>query len=80
MEPEVATFCDQAWLPVEILGHQPSHKAFHLQFVLTSRWAGVKVVQNLWEWPVHDWSNLRPILWEVAYACHCLEGQESAAG
>ena len=33
-EPEPAISCNQARLPVEGLGHQPSHKAFDLQFVL----------------------------------------------
>ena len=34
LDPEPVTFCNQARLQVEGLGHQPSHKTFDLQFVL----------------------------------------------
>ena len=44
-EPEVATFCNYERLPVEELRNQASQKPFNLQFVLTPRCAGIKVVQ-----------------------------------
>lgn len=47
MESELAIFCDQARLPLEGLGHKPSHKTFDLQFVLPTKCAVVKVAQNL---------------------------------
>jgi hypothetical protein len=34
-EPEIVTSCSQARLPMEEFGHQPSHKTFDPQFVLT---------------------------------------------
>lgn len=40
MEPEPAVFYNQARLPKEGLGHQPSHKTFNLQFVLPIRYRG----------------------------------------
>lgn len=33
-EPELSIFCYQTRLPVQGQGHQPSHKAFDLQFAL----------------------------------------------
>jgi hypothetical protein len=48
---ELAIFYNQASLPREGLGHQLSHKTFNLQFVLPTKCAGVKMAQNLWEWP-----------------------------
>lgn len=59
-EPELSIFCNQAWLPVQGLGHQPSHRTFDLQFALPARCPEVEQVQNLWEWPASDWSSLRP--------------------
>ena len=38
---DMAIFCNQARLPMEGLGHQPSHKIFDLPFVLPARHAGV---------------------------------------
>jgi hypothetical protein len=49
LEPETVSFCNQERLPKEGLGHQPSHKTFNQQFVLPTRYAGVKVVQKLKE-------------------------------
>jgi hypothetical protein len=49
MEPELVISCDQVRLPVKRLGNQPSHKTFHLQFVLPTRYVGVKVAQKLSE-------------------------------
>ena len=46
---------------VEELEHQPSHKIFSLQFFLPTRCAGVKMEQKVREWPINDWSNLRPM-------------------
>lgn len=40
---------------------QPSHKTFNLQIFLSVRFAGIKVVQNLWEWITNDGFNLKPI-------------------
>lgn len=52
MEPELAIFCKQVRLLEEDLGHQLSHKAFDLQFLLPSRCVGLdKGGTNLWEWP-----------------------------
>lgn len=76
MEPELAISCNQAGLPVEGLGHQPSHKTLDPQFVLPTRCAGVKVAKKLWEQPTNDWSSLRPISWEGVYPPHhCPESQ-----
>ena len=46
MEPELVISYNQARLPVEVLRHQPSHKPYHLQFVLTTRCAAVKIHRN----------------------------------
>jgi hypothetical protein len=35
--------------------------------------------QNLWEWPINDWSNLRPIPQKGAHAQHCLDDHEREA-
>lgn len=61
MESTPAISSNQARLPVEGLGDQPSHKTFELQFVLPAGCAGVKVAQELWKWPTSDWSSLRPM-------------------
>jgi hypothetical protein len=45
--PEQALSRNQATLPVEGLGQQPSHKTFKVQYVLPTRCAGVKVAQKL---------------------------------
>lgn len=59
MGPEPEIFCNQARFSVEELGHQASHKTFVLLFVLATKCAGEKVVQNLQERPNNDWFNLR---------------------
>jgi hypothetical protein len=41
-DPEWAICCNQAGLPVEELGHQPSHKTSDLSFVLPTRFLGDK--------------------------------------
>lgn len=50
-EPELTISCNQTRLPVEGFGNQPSHKPLYLQFVLLTRFTGVKVAQKLLEWP-----------------------------
>jgi hypothetical protein len=42
IEPETAISYNQARLPMEGLGHQPSHNSLDPQFVLTIRCTGVK--------------------------------------
>lgn len=66
----------QTWLPAVELGHQLSHKIFHLQYFLPARCSGVMVAWNLWEWPINGWSNLRSISWEGAQAWPCLDDQQ----
>lgn len=43
MEPEEATFCSQAELPVEEGGHQHTHKTFDPKFVLHTSSVGTKI-------------------------------------
>lgn len=43
-EPEPVIFCNQARLPMDGLGHQPSHKISDLQFVEHGRYSGVRRV------------------------------------
>lgn len=38
-EPELTIFCNQVSLPVDRLGHQPSHRIFDLQSILPTRCA-----------------------------------------
>jgi hypothetical protein len=38
---------------------QPSHKTIHLQSVLPSICAGAMVAENMWEWPINVWVNLK---------------------
>ena len=38
----MAISCNQARLPMEELGHQPSHKTFDLQFVVPTKYERVK--------------------------------------
>ena len=71
-EPELPIFCNQTRLPVVELGHQSKHKPFDVQSVLLARCAGAMVVENLWEWPTNDWSNLTPMLGEGAHGQHYL--------
>jgi hypothetical protein len=47
MKPELVISYNQVRLPAEVLGYQPRHKTFNIQFVLNARCAGVKVVQIL---------------------------------
>jgi hypothetical protein len=47
-KPEQVISCNQSRFPAKGLKHQLSHKTFKLQFVLTSRFAKVMVVQKLW--------------------------------
>ena len=67
MEPEMATFCNQARLPMEGLGHQLSHKTFDLQFVLPVGCTEVKMEQKLRGWPSNGWSILRLMPGEEAH-------------
>jgi hypothetical protein len=71
----MAISCNQARLSVEGLGHQPSHKTFNLQFVLSERCAEVRVAQTC----ANDWSNLRPMPWEGVHTWHCLGGRTVGA-
>jgi hypothetical protein len=64
MEPELVISYSQASLPMEGARHQPIHKTFNPKFVLTTRCPGIKMEQKLREWPINDWSNLRPTPWE----------------
>jgi hypothetical protein len=51
MQPELATFCNQARLAVEELRYQHNHKTFELQFVLPIRCAGVKIkIKEMTNW------------------------------
>ena len=72
MRSQLTIFCNLARLPVLGLGHQFSHKTFCLLHALFENCGVVKVVQNLWEWPNNEWSNLRLITWEGSHAWHCL--------
>lgn len=69
-EPELPIFCNQISLLVVGLGPQSRHKPFDLQSVLLARCGGAMVVQNSWEWPTNDSSNLRPMLGVGAHAQH----------
>jgi hypothetical protein len=40
MEPEEATSCRQAGMPAELKEHQPIHKTFNSQFILSTRNSG----------------------------------------
>jgi hypothetical protein len=40
MEPELAIFCNQARTQLKVLGNQPRHKTFNLQFVLSAECSG----------------------------------------
>jgi hypothetical protein len=42
MEPESSISCNQARLPMEGMGYQPSHKTIGPQFVLLLRYTGVE--------------------------------------
>jgi hypothetical protein len=42
MEPESAISSNDARLPMEGLGHQPSHKTLDPQFILPTRYVGIK--------------------------------------
>ena len=46
MEPEMATFCNQARLPMKGLEHQLSHKTLNPQFVMPIRCAVVARMSN----------------------------------
>jgi hypothetical protein len=43
MEPKMVTFYNKAILPVVGLEHQPSHKPLDPQFVLPTRYSGIKL-------------------------------------
>ena len=49
MEPEVATSCSQAGLPVKGVGGETTHKTFNLGLVLPKRSIGIKMEQKLRE-------------------------------
>lgn len=51
-----------------------------LKFILPGRCARVIEVQNVWEWPANDWSNLRPMPREEVYVIHCLDNQNLERG
>jgi hypothetical protein len=70
MEPEVATSCSQAGLPVEVKGYQPTYKTFDLKFVLPTSYTVRKIQQSLREWPNNDWSKLKLTPWETANPLH----------
>jgi hypothetical protein len=42
IESELAISCNQAGLPVKVLGYQPNHKTLDPQFVLPTRCVGIK--------------------------------------
>lgn len=62
VEPEMYS-CNQAGLPKEGFGHQPSHKIFNLQHVLLIRCGGINVAQKLWNWSslTHDMRGSPPL-------------------
>lgn len=66
-EPKLSISCNKERLPVE-LGQQPSTKTCKLKFALPERYSRVKLVENLWEWPINDWS------------CYDLECPEDSEG
>lgn len=39
--------------------HKPIHKTLDLQSVLLIKYARATAAQNLWEWPINVWSDLR---------------------
>jgi hypothetical protein len=43
IKPETTTAYNQIRFPMKGLGHQPTHKSLHPQFVLPTRYAGVKM-------------------------------------
>lgn len=66
MEPEMATYCNSKRLPMEVWGHQNSHKILHPQVKQPQKLrptgcAGIKLEQKLRERPTNDWYNLIPI-------------------
>ena len=48
-ETEVATSCSQAGFPVEGGGQQPTHKTFHPNMSLPTRYTGIKMELRLKE-------------------------------
>ena len=71
---ELSVSCDQARLPVERSGHQPSHTTFDLKSVLTMECVEVRVVQRLWE------SMTGPTPRHMPGDRHCLECLYPEAG
>lgn len=61
MDPEPATFYNQARLPVAELDINPPQNL--PPTICPTRCAGVKVTRNFWEWSINDWSNLRTTPW-----------------
>jgi hypothetical protein len=59
-EPEVATSCREAILPVEGKGFQPIHKTLDPKLVLPTRYARIKIEQRLREGQTNNWHNWRP--------------------
>ena len=57
MKPEMSI----SWtkFSMEGMGHQSYYKNFIVQFLLPTRFAGVKLEQILREWPTNDWTSLR---------------------
>jgi hypothetical protein len=64
MEPEVATSCSQAGLPVNRYWQQPTHHTFIPKPVLPSRCTATKVEQRWRKKITNVWPNLRPIHWQ----------------
>lgn len=76
-EPEI--FCNQASPTVVSMRHQSSCKTFYLQPFLPARCAGVIMVQSLSEWPINEWSNLKPMSQEKPHdhtQQQCLDDQQ----
>ena len=65
MKQEMAIYCNQARLPMEGVGHQPSHKTLDPQFVMPTRCAVVKVVQKLWKWSTNGWYRGRKLVCSI---------------
>ena len=64
-------FCSKARLPVKGLGHEHTLTTFDLQFFLPMR---CDMAQKLGEWPIDDWSILRPMPWEGVHPDYVMTG------